>query len=206
MQRHLVNSKTFLSCGDVSSRPLPSSQRLPLPPRSTHCVPFTYGTPVRLCWSPQVNTIPASFHDGLLLFVQAVTETLAHGGTVTDGEGITQRMWNRSFQGQGLGVAERPAWARTGPEAVRSLRSCGPGRAATRPCQSSAASCRPSCPISRAPSLEVLLRIQRQSVLWLKCLSLLLPFHMCVCWEGKAETIKGSDEVCVCGCGGGGGP
>ncbi|XP_015996831.2 atrial natriuretic peptide receptor 1 [Rousettus aegyptiacus] len=46
-----------------------------------------------------VNTIPASFHDGLLLYVQAVTETLAHGGTVTDGVGITQRMWNRSFQG-----------------------------------------------------------------------------------------------------------
>ncbi|KAK2495646.1 hypothetical protein MC885_001565 [Smutsia gigantea] len=46
-----------------------------------------------------VNTIPASFHDGLLLYVQAVTETLALGGTVTDGEGITQRMWNRSFQG-----------------------------------------------------------------------------------------------------------
>ncbi|XP_030680337.1 atrial natriuretic peptide receptor 1 isoform X1 [Nomascus leucogenys] len=46
-----------------------------------------------------VNTIPASFHDGLLLYIQAVTETLAHGGTVTDGENITQRMWNRSFQG-----------------------------------------------------------------------------------------------------------
>ncbi|XP_074175093.1 atrial natriuretic peptide receptor 1 isoform X2 [Rhinolophus sinicus] len=46
-----------------------------------------------------VNIIPASFHDGLLLYIQAVTETLAHGGTVTDGEGITQRMWNRSFQG-----------------------------------------------------------------------------------------------------------
>uniref|UniRef100_A0A452S7I2 Guanylate cyclase n=1 Tax=Ursus americanus TaxID=9643 RepID=A0A452S7I2_URSAM len=53
-----------------------------------------------------VNTIPASFHDGLLLYVQAVTETLAHGGTVTDGEAITQRMWNRSFQGQGLEVTE----------------------------------------------------------------------------------------------------
>ncbi|XP_004619297.1 atrial natriuretic peptide receptor 1 [Sorex araneus] len=46
-----------------------------------------------------VNTIPAAFHDGLLLFGQAVAETLAEGGTVTDGEGITQRMWNRSFQG-----------------------------------------------------------------------------------------------------------
>ncbi|KAG8519991.1 Atrial natriuretic peptide receptor 1 [Galemys pyrenaicus] len=46
-----------------------------------------------------VNTIPAAFHDGLLLYIQAVAETLAHGGTVTDGESITQRMWNRSFQG-----------------------------------------------------------------------------------------------------------
>ncbi|XP_004871480.1 atrial natriuretic peptide receptor 1 [Heterocephalus glaber] len=45
------------------------------------------------------NIIPASFHDGLLLYVQAVTETLAHGGTVTSGEDITQRMWNRSFLG-----------------------------------------------------------------------------------------------------------
>ncbi|XP_069851644.1 atrial natriuretic peptide receptor 1 isoform X3 [Dipodomys merriami] len=45
------------------------------------------------------NIIPASFHDGLLLYIQAVTETLAQGGTVTDGEDITQRMWNRSFQG-----------------------------------------------------------------------------------------------------------
>uniref|UniRef100_A0A8C2UWI3 Guanylate cyclase n=1 Tax=Chinchilla lanigera TaxID=34839 RepID=A0A8C2UWI3_CHILA len=45
------------------------------------------------------NIIPASFHDGLLLYVQAVTETLAHGGTVTNGEDITQRMWNRSFPG-----------------------------------------------------------------------------------------------------------
>lgn len=55
-----------------------------------------------LCLLPQENIIPASFHDGLLLYVQAVTETLAQGGAVTDGEGITQRMWNRSFQGQGL--------------------------------------------------------------------------------------------------------
>ncbi|XP_045839129.1 atrial natriuretic peptide receptor 1 isoform X1 [Meles meles] len=46
-----------------------------------------------------VNTIPAAFHDGLLLYVQAVTETLAHGGTVMDGEAVTQRMWNRSFRG-----------------------------------------------------------------------------------------------------------
>lgn len=55
-----------------------------------------------LCLLLQENIIPASFHDGLLLYVRAVTETLAQGGTVTDGEDITQRMWNRSFQGQGL--------------------------------------------------------------------------------------------------------
>lgn len=54
------------------------------------------------CWLLQENIIPASFHDGLLLYVQAVTETLAQGGAITDGEDITQRMWNRSFQGQGL--------------------------------------------------------------------------------------------------------
>ncbi|XP_053447082.1 atrial natriuretic peptide receptor 1 isoform X2 [Nycticebus coucang] len=57
------------------------------------------GQDVSACQAFQVNTIPASFHDGLLLYIQAVAETLAHGGSVTDGEDITQRMWNRSFQG-----------------------------------------------------------------------------------------------------------
>lgn len=78
----------------------------PIPhPTAPHSVPFIHPTPAQLCLPLQVNTIPASFHDGLLLYVQAVSETLAHGGTVTDGEGITQRMWNRSFQGQALEVA-----------------------------------------------------------------------------------------------------
>ena len=88
---------------------LPSSSKLLAPsiPCSTAplSVSFLHRTPAQLCLSLQVNTIPAAFHDGLLLYAQAVTETLAHGGTVTDGESITQRMWNRSFQGQGLGVA-----------------------------------------------------------------------------------------------------
>lgn len=60
-----------------------------------------------LCLLLQENIIPAAFHDGLLLYIQAVNETLAQGGTVADGENITQRMWNRSFQGQGL---ELPSW------------------------------------------------------------------------------------------------
>lgn len=70
----------------------PSAPRAPAPP-----------TPLPL----QVNTIPASFHDGLLLYVQAVRETLARGGSFNDGEAVTQRMWNRSFQGQGLEAAGR---------------------------------------------------------------------------------------------------
>uniref|UniRef100_F6VZR7 Guanylate cyclase n=1 Tax=Monodelphis domestica TaxID=13616 RepID=F6VZR7_MONDO len=46
-----------------------------------------------------VNTIAASFYDGLLIYAQAVTETLASGGLATDGEAVTRRMWNRSFYG-----------------------------------------------------------------------------------------------------------
>ncbi|XP_043820485.1 atrial natriuretic peptide receptor 1 isoform X1 [Dromiciops gliroides] len=46
-----------------------------------------------------VNTIAASFYDGLLIYAQAVTETLASGGSTTDGEAVTRRMWNRSFYG-----------------------------------------------------------------------------------------------------------
>lgn len=84
-----------------------SSSEIPVPPPVSylqHCFSLC---PVsialsELCLLLQENIIPASFHDGLLLYVQAVTETLAQGGAVTDGEDITQRMWNRSFQGQGL--------------------------------------------------------------------------------------------------------
>ncbi|XP_072503134.1 atrial natriuretic peptide receptor 1 isoform X6 [Notamacropus eugenii] len=46
-----------------------------------------------------VNTIAASFYDGLLIYAQAVTETLDSGGSATDGEAVTRRMWNRSFYG-----------------------------------------------------------------------------------------------------------
>ena len=87
----------------VFAHPLPSSHSLPFPaPQHPTLHPSYFPPPAQLSLPLQVNTIPASFHDGLLLYIQAVTETLAHGGAVTDGEGITQRMWNRSFQGQGL--------------------------------------------------------------------------------------------------------
>lgn len=92
-----------------------------------------------------MNTIPASFHDGLLLFVQAVTETLAHGGTVTDGEGITQRMWNRSFQGQGLEEARtaclgvHQAGGREEPLILR-LGQSSPHQSPTASCRRSALS------------------------------------------------------------------
>lgn len=84
--------------------PLPSSWYPQFPTHSTtlcHSAIYLSFLP-ELCLLLQENIIPASFHDGLLLYVQAVTETLAQGGAVTDGEDITQRMWNRSFQGQGL--------------------------------------------------------------------------------------------------------
>uniref|UniRef100_A0A452S615 Guanylate cyclase n=1 Tax=Ursus americanus TaxID=9643 RepID=A0A452S615_URSAM len=104
--RHLISGKISVLRGCF----LRPSSKLPVPsisyPTMPHSAPLVHPTSAKLCSPLQVNTIPASFHDGLLLYVQAVTETLAHGGTVTDGEAITQRMWNRSFQGQGLEVTE----------------------------------------------------------------------------------------------------
>lgn len=100
----------------LSSSTLPAGPSPAAVPRSG---PSAHPAPPRLCSSLQVNTIPASFHDGLLLYVQAVTETLAHGGTVTDGVGITQRMWNRSFQGQGLEAARRGRLREPQPRARR---------------------------------------------------------------------------------------
>lgn len=108
---------------------LPSSSKRPVPPNppptAPHSVPFRPPTPAKLCLPLQVNTIPASFHDGLLLYVQAVTETLAHGGAVTDGEGITQRMWNRSFQGQGPELlAAKGCLGSPKQEALRNHKPC----------------------------------------------------------------------------------
>lgn len=104
MQKHLLGSHICVDFGCL----LYPLQAPPTPPQFPahnatvcHSEPFISALS-ELCLLLQKNIIPASFHDGLLLYVQAVTETLAQGGTVTDGENITQRMWNRSFQGQGL--------------------------------------------------------------------------------------------------------
>ncbi|CAM5175142.1 unnamed protein product [Eretmochelys imbricata] len=46
-----------------------------------------------------MNYIAAAFHDGVLLYAQAVNETLQRGGTVRNASAITHRMWNRTFYG-----------------------------------------------------------------------------------------------------------
>ncbi|XP_075763065.1 atrial natriuretic peptide receptor 1 isoform X2 [Pelodiscus sinensis] len=46
-----------------------------------------------------MNTIAAAFHDGVLLYAQAVHETLQQGGSVRNASAITHRMWNRTFSG-----------------------------------------------------------------------------------------------------------
>lgn len=141
--------------------------------------------PSQALFTLQENIIPASFHDGLLLYIHAVTETLAHGGTVTDGDGITQRMWNRSFQGQGLEVTRMGRLGTPqagGHEELLVL----PHRTCPRPTPvlssllqgTTTASLRPSCPpFSRAPSRSPW-KCPTPSFLLLKCLSLLLSFHM----------------------------
>ncbi|XP_074896948.1 atrial natriuretic peptide receptor 1 isoform X2 [Buteo buteo] len=46
-----------------------------------------------------MNFIPAAFHDGVLLYAQALNETLEQGGSITNASAITRQMWNRTFYG-----------------------------------------------------------------------------------------------------------
>ncbi|KAK2518221.1 atrial natriuretic peptide receptor 1 [Columba guinea] len=46
-----------------------------------------------------MNFIAAAFHDGVLLYAQALNETLERGGSVTNASAITRQMWNRTFYG-----------------------------------------------------------------------------------------------------------
>ncbi|XP_051626980.1 atrial natriuretic peptide receptor 1 isoform X1 [Manacus candei] len=46
-----------------------------------------------------MNFIAAAFHDGVLLYAQALNETLERGGSVADASAITRQMWNRTFYG-----------------------------------------------------------------------------------------------------------
>lgn len=48
---------------------------------------------------PQMNFIAAAFHDGVMLYAQAVNETLERGGSITNASAITRQMWNRTFYG-----------------------------------------------------------------------------------------------------------
>lgn len=47
-----------------------------------------------------MNFIAAAFHDGVLLYAQAVNETLEQGGSITNASAVTHQMWNRTFYGQ----------------------------------------------------------------------------------------------------------
>uniref|UniRef100_A0A8C3JNC9 Guanylate cyclase n=1 Tax=Calidris pygmaea TaxID=425635 RepID=A0A8C3JNC9_9CHAR len=46
-----------------------------------------------------MNFIAAAFHDGVLLYAQALNETLERGGSVTNASAVTRQMWNRTFYG-----------------------------------------------------------------------------------------------------------
>ncbi|XP_076309268.1 atrial natriuretic peptide receptor 1-like [Tachypleus tridentatus] len=47
----------------------------------------------------EVNTYVTAFHEAVLLYVLALNETLEEGGHITNGSIITQKMWNRTFEG-----------------------------------------------------------------------------------------------------------
>jgi len=47
----------------------------------------------------QVNSFVGAFYDAVLLYAQAVHETLQDGLDPTNGTDVTIRMWNRTFQG-----------------------------------------------------------------------------------------------------------
>jgi atrial natriuretic peptide receptor A len=46
-----------------------------------------------------VNFFIGAFYDGVILLGMALNETLSANGSALDGQQITQRMWNRSFEG-----------------------------------------------------------------------------------------------------------
>ncbi|CAL1539965.1 unnamed protein product, partial [Lymnaea stagnalis] len=46
-----------------------------------------------------VNSFVGAFHDAVLLYALALNETLAENGSISDGDTITKKMWNRTFAG-----------------------------------------------------------------------------------------------------------
>ncbi|KAL5020578.1 hypothetical protein ScPMuIL_003470 [Solemya velum] len=53
---------------------------------------FTYG-------EEEVNSFVGAFHDAVILYALALNETLEANMSISDGEAITRRMWNRTFDG-----------------------------------------------------------------------------------------------------------
>ncbi|KAK6184965.1 hypothetical protein SNE40_007304 [Patella caerulea] len=53
---------------------------------------FTYG-------EEEVNSFVGAFHDAVILYAIALNETLEANGSISDGKAITDRMWNRTFDG-----------------------------------------------------------------------------------------------------------
>ncbi|XP_064645630.1 atrial natriuretic peptide receptor 1-like isoform X2 [Lineus longissimus] len=53
---------------------------------------FNYG-------EDEVNSFVGAFHDAVILYALALNETLAAGYNITNGKEITNRMWNRTFEG-----------------------------------------------------------------------------------------------------------
>lgn len=47
-----------------------------------------------------MNYIAGAFHDAVLLYAQAVNETLEQGGDVGNATAITRQMWNRTIYGE----------------------------------------------------------------------------------------------------------
>lgn len=47
-----------------------------------------------------MNSFVGAFHDAVILYALALNETLEANMSISDGEAITRRMWNRTFDGE----------------------------------------------------------------------------------------------------------
>ena len=48
----------------------------------------------------QMNIIAGGFYDGVMLYAQVLTETMATAGDRPGGKMLNGRMWNRTFHGE----------------------------------------------------------------------------------------------------------
>lgn len=53
-----------------------------------------------ICILFQMNVISGAFHDGVMLYSQALNETLDQSGVRPPGDVVTKKMWNRTYHGQ----------------------------------------------------------------------------------------------------------